>query len=240
MIISRKRTAAVPAADRVVRQAASWCLCYPDDAVAARLPELITIMEAQSAGPGRDALLDFLYAWVATDPDERCRQYVDLFDLDRGHALYLSYWTDGDTRRRGQALARFKAQYRSSGFLLADDQELPDFLPVVLEYAAVVDPVQGTQLLQDYRASLELLRLALVDSGSVFAKVLVAICSTLPGESPKDRAAVQRLASATPPVEAVGLDSVGPPVGPGVGGPGVGGPGPVNIEIEGVTLEAYR
>lgn len=229
MILSRKRTAAVPATDRLIRQASSWCLSYPDDSVSDRLPELIMIMESQPAGAGRDALLDFLYAWTAVDPVERERQYVDLFDLDRGHALYLSYWTDGDTRRRGQALARFKAQYRSSGFLLSDDQELPDFLPIVLEYAAVVDPHQGTQLLQDYRASLELLRFALIDSGSVFAQVLVAICSTLPGESPKDRAAVQQLASATPPIEAVGLDSVGPLSS-----------GPVNVEIEGVTLEAYR
>ena len=208
----------------MIRQVASWCLSYPDDELAGRLPKLIMIMEEQPPGPGRDALSDFLRAWSATDPDERRRHYVDLFDLDRGHALYLSYWTDGDTRRRGQALARFKERYRSSGFLLSDDHELPDFLPIVLEYAAVVDPQQGTQLLQDYRASLELLRLALADSGSVFARVLVAICATLPGESPKDRAAVQQLAAATPPVEAVGLDHAGP----------------VDVAIEGVTLEAYR
>lgn len=239
MIINRKRTAAVSATHRLIRQAASWCLSYPDEAVSQRLPELITIMESQPAGTGRDGLLDFLRAWTAIDPDERRRQYVDLFDLDRGHALYLSYWTDGDTRRRGQALARFKAQYRSSGFLLTDDQELPDFLPIVLEYAAVVDPHQGTQLLQDYRASLELLRLALADSGSVFADVLAAICSTLPGESPKDRAAVQQLASATPPVEAVGLDSMGP-LTAGAMNAGSAGPGPVSVEIDGVTLEAYR
>lgn len=227
MIINRRRTAAVSVTDRLVRQTASWCLSYPDDAICERLPELIKIMESQPAGAGRDALLDFLYPWSAIDPDERRRQYVDLFDLDRRHALYLSYWTDGDTRRRGQALTRFKAQYRSSGFLLSDDQELPDFLPIVLEYAAVVDPHQGTRLLQDYRASLELLRLALTDSGSVFARVLVAVCATLPGESPKDRAAVQQLASATPPVEAVGLDSVGPLTS-----------GPVDVDIAGVTLEA--
>ncbi|QGN33815.1 nitrate reductase molybdenum cofactor assembly chaperone [Microlunatus sp. Gsoil 973] len=206
----KRRRAAVPAADRLIRQVASFCLCYPDDLVSARLPELVAIMESQPTGRGRDALLDFLHAWTAIDPDERRRRYVDLFDLDRGHALYLSYWTDGDTRRRGQALARFKAQYRSSGFLLADDQELPDFLPIVLEYAAVVDPQQGSQLLQDYRASLEMLRFALIDSGSPFALVVAAVCTTLPGESPRSRAEVQQLAPPTPPVETVGLESVGP------------------------------
>jgi nitrate reductase delta subunit len=209
-MITKRRREAVPAVDRVIRQVASYCLSYPDDLVSAQLPELVTIMQAQPVGRGRDALLDFLSAWTAVDADERRRQYVDLFDLDRGHALYLSYWTDGDTRRRGQALARFKAQYRTSGFLLTDDQELPDYLPIVLEYAAIVDPQQGSRLLQEYRASLEMLRFALVDSRSPFALVLAAVCTTLPGESPRSRAEVQQLAPPTPPVETVGLESVGP------------------------------
>jgi nitrate reductase molybdenum cofactor assembly chaperone NarJ/NarW len=207
MIINRSRNGSVSAADRLIRQAASWCLSYPDDAVCERLPELITIMESQPAGIARDSLLDFLGSWTKIDADQRRRKYVELFDLDRGHALYLSYWTDGDTRRRGQALINFKTKYRSSGFLLSDDHELPDYLPIVLEYAAVIDPKQGTQLLQDYRPSLELLRLALADSGSPFAGVLVAVCSTLPGESPRDRAAVQQMAASTPPTETVGLEA---------------------------------
>ena len=57
-----------------------------------------------------------------------------MFDLSRKYALHLSYWTDGDTRRRGEVLARFKQRYRASGFLGNLHGELPDYLPVVLEY----------------------------------------------------------------------------------------------------------
>ena len=137
------------------------------------------------------------------------RQYVDVFDLSRRNALYLSYWTDGDTRRRGDVLARFKAAYRASGFVVDTHGELPDHLPMVLEFAAVADPVAGEELLQDYRASLELVRLALVDRGSPYADALVAVCATLPGPSPADRAAAMALAG-PPPTEQVGLEPFDP------------------------------
>ena len=89
--------------------------------------------------------------------------YVEIFDLSRRHTLYLSYYTDGDTRRRGETLMTIKQRYRRSGFLVDTHGELPDYLPLILEYAARVDPRDGAALLQDFRRSLELLRLALVD-----------------------------------------------------------------------------
>ena len=134
-----------------------------------------------------------------------------MFDLSRKHALYLSYWTDGDTRRRGEVLGRFKAAYRASGFLVDTHGELPDYLPMVLEFAARADLAAGRELLQAYRPSLELLRIALDEKQSPYAGALVAVCATLPGESPATRAAVQAMVDAgRPPVESVGLDAYDP------------------------------
>jgi nitrate reductase delta subunit len=107
-------------------------------------------------------------------------------------------------------LAGFKQRYRRSGFLVDTRGELPDHLPLVLEYAAVGDPVDGTALLQEYRASLELLRLGLTEDGSSYADVVAAVCATLPGVSPPDRAAVMAMAAAGPPVETVGLEPFDP------------------------------
>jgi nitrate reductase molybdenum cofactor assembly chaperone NarJ/NarW len=140
--------------------------------------------------------------------------YVDVFDLSRKHSLYLSYWTDGDTRRRSEVLAAFKQRYRRSGFLVHTGGELPDYLPMVLEYAAIVDPVDGTALLQKYRSSVELLRLALEECGTPYAGVLTAVCSTLPGPSPANRKAVMAMAAAGPPTETVGLEPYGTPLLP--------------------------
>lgn len=138
------------------------------------------------------------------------RAYVEVFDLTGKRSLYLSYWTDGDTRRRGTVLAGFKERYRASGFLVDTHGELPDFLPLVLEYAAIADPADGAALLQEYRAPLELLRLALEDLGTPYAGVLQAVVATLPGISPADRAAAYRMAAQGPPQEAVGLDAYDP------------------------------
>ena len=61
-------------------------------------------------------------------------------------------------------------------------------------------------LLQQNRPGLELLRLALRDVSSPYAAVVEAVCDLLPGPSPKDRAAAERLARTGPPRESVGLE----------------------------------
>jgi nitrate reductase molybdenum cofactor assembly chaperone NarJ/NarW len=195
---------------RVAHQVASWCLGYPDEALQARLPELRAAVGRLPHGPvrsGLDQVLDYL---SATALPELERSYVEVFDLSRKHPLYLSYWTDGDTRRRGEVLARFKQRYRASGFLVDTRGELPDFLPLVLEYSAIADPEDGAVLLQEYRPSLELLKFALIEAATPYAGVVEAVCATLPGASPADAAAVHRIAAAGPPAEEVGLEPYDP------------------------------
>lgn len=193
-------------ATRVVHQVASWCLCYPGAELVERVP-LLRAALAEQAVTSFEAFLDHV---AETAVEQLEREYVDVFDLSRRHALYLSYWTDGDTRRRGEVLAGFKQRYRRSGFLVDTHGELPDFLPLVLEYAALADPVDGAALLQEYRPSLELLRLGLAEDGSAYADVVAAVCVTLPGVSPPDRAAVMAMAAAGPPTETVGLEPYDP------------------------------
>ncbi|MDP1172023.1 hypothetical protein, partial [Klebsiella pneumoniae] len=76
-------------------------------------------------------------------------------------------------------------------------EELPDFLPAVLEFSAHAGPV----LLTENRSGIELLRLALTDFGTPYAAVLDAVCASLPGPSPKDRAEALALARSGPPRE---------------------------------------
>ena len=196
---------------RVVYQVASCCLDYPTAELLERLPLFTSALAEQPDAP-EVAWLDGLVGHLGSTPLDRLQQaYVDQFDLSRKHALYLSYWTDGDTRRRGEVLGRFKSAYRASGFLVDTHGELPDYLPMVLEFAARADLDAGRELLQAYRPSLELLRIALDEKQSPYAGALVAVCATLPGESPATRAAVQAMVDAGgPPVESVGLDAYDP------------------------------
>ena len=189
---------------RVVHQVASWCLSYPDDELLGRLPMLRAALADDPASRLLQPLLDHL---DTTGADELRREYLDLFDLSRRHTLYLTYWTDGDTRRRGASLGAFKQAYRDSGFLVNLRGELPDHLPIVLEFCACADPERGIQLLQQYRPALELLRRSLVKVDSDYASALEAVCSTIPGDAPSDPAAA--LGSQIP-VETVGLEPYDP------------------------------
>ncbi|MBD0292097.1 MAG: nitrate reductase molybdenum cofactor assembly chaperone [Jiangellaceae bacterium] len=197
--MTRERDAAV------VCQAASILLQYPDDVVRARLPVVSAAVAALLPGKSRAALSAFLDHVRATPGRELAEHYVATFDRRRRCCMYLTWWTDGETRRRGQSLAVLKDRYRRGGLELGPD-ELPDYLPVVLEYAATGDLTDGLAVLQEHRAGVELLRLALQDAGSQYASVVEAVCALLPGPSPRDRAAAQRLAQTGPPTESVGLE----------------------------------
>jgi len=162
-------------------QDASRLLCYPDEDLYAEPPVL--------AG----------FPWMP--PPELARHYVETFDLRRRCCLYMTYYRDGDTRRRGASLAALKARYRADGLELAGG-ELPDFLPVMLEFCALTG---SPDLLIEHRPGLELLRMALADRSSPYAGVIEAVCGTLPGPGPKDRAEALRMAQAGPPTETVGV-----------------------------------
>jgi len=192
-------------AQAVVLQAASVCLQYPDETVLSTLPLVRRAVNQLPAGTPAERLTAFLDAAAATPPTRMTQHYVEIFDTRRRCCLYLTWWTDGETRRRGSALAALKARYRSAGVEL-DTAELPDFLPAVLEFAATADLAAGLQLLQEHRAGIELLRLALLDAGTPYAGPVEAVCALLPGPSPADVAAAKALARNGPPREQVGLE----------------------------------
>ncbi len=186
-------------------QAASLVLSYPDESL---LDCLDTIEAALAGTPAAADFADVLGHLRSSDLITLQSFHVQEFDLSRRHALHLTYWTEGDTRRRGEVLARFKKVYRDSGLLVDTGGELPDHLPMVLEFA-VHDPARGAELLQQWRPSLELLRIGLEEDDLPHTGVLRAICATLPGESPKSRTEVQKLVQAIQPVESVGLEPYG-------------------------------
>ena len=188
---------------------ASVLLQYPTAALFEGLDHLDAAAAATGPRAARQALGRFL-AWLrATPPDQVAQQYVATFDLRRRCALYLTYYRFGDTRRRGMAMLEFKAAYRAAGFE-PSDAELPDYLPMVLDFAALTP--RGTALLHRHRADLELLRHALHEAGTPYADVAEAICAQLPRLGRRDLVLVRKaLQSDGPPSEEVGLEPFAPP-----------------------------
>ena len=192
----------IPRKHRVIYAGAAVLLSYPDQ----KQRKLLGMVEQAAAEAGVSEHFSPTIAHLRSMRLLDAQSWhVQEFDLSRRHALHLTYWTDGDTRRRGEVLAAFKQTYRDSGLLVDLAGELPDYLPMVLEFAAKGSPAAGVGLLNTYRASLELLRLSLESDGFPHAGVVAAVCQTLGGPSPSSRAEVERLLGG-PPVETVGLE----------------------------------
>src|SRR5665811_1231821 len=103
--------------------------------------------------------------------------FTATFDLKRKCCPYLTYYAAGDTRRRGMALVRFVEAYRAAGWEVAAE-ELPDYLPIVLEFSALSDSPIAQELLAAHRAGIEVLRTALSTCASPYAHVSSAVRRT--------------------------------------------------------------
>lgn len=189
------------------RLAASWLLWYPDDLLLSRLDDIAHVtgdLPDRMAAP----LRSFLGYLNDTPVREVQAHYVATFDMKRKACPYLTYWTDGDTRNRGRAILRFKQAYLEAGFD-AGNVELADHLAMVLEFAAVGDPLTGDALLAEHSVPIHLLREALAKLGSAYVHVLDAIVVTLPSITPDIELRMAQLAASGPPAESVGLEPFG-------------------------------
>ena len=192
-------------------QLLSVLLRYPDDRLAAAHDEVAAaVAELPRRAPEKEPLERFLAHLLETDPLALAESYVETFDLRRRTSLYLGWYLHGDTRKRGMALLRLKRLYAAAGLELAAD-ELPDYLPLVLEFAALGPDGAGETLLREHRAALELLRANLHEAASPYAHLLDALCAGLPRLTAVERERVRRLAADGPPSEQVGLEPFAPP-----------------------------
>jgi nitrate reductase delta subunit len=176
----------------------SALLQYPTADLLAARQELA---QATAGVGGIERFLSWLDAVTLGDVQ---RAYVETFDFDRRATLYLTFHSHGDRRQRGLELVRLKRRYADAGFPLGG-HELPDFLPVLLEFAALASE-DGERLLNEQRVQVELIRARLHDLDSPYASLLDALVASLPRLRRDQAAAARRLAEEGPPSELVGLE----------------------------------
>ncbi|MFD9891613.1 nitrate reductase molybdenum cofactor assembly chaperone [Amycolatopsis sp. NPDC059027] len=186
----------------VLRQLCGWCLQYPDESVLGKLPLFrACLAELDPASPGHAELTRTIRYLSGGEPLSLAAHYVEVFERKPRRTLHLSWFTDGDTRRRGQTLAALKAFYRDHGFVPAEN-ELPDFLPVLLEFAANAVPTAADGLLARFTPALRLLHRHLGTLDTPYRDTVAVVLATAP--PPDERAAVA-LSETGPPAELVGL-----------------------------------
>ncbi len=151
-------------------------IAYPEAPLVRAMPEIMGELAAEKRLPegvrvqlvrlctmlGRDDLIDL---------QER---YVALFDRTRSLSLHLFEHVHGDSRDRGPAMVDLLSIYRKQGLEIADN-ELPDYLPVYIEYAATLGDGAAVSALGDIAAILAPVRDRLARRESPYAPVFDAL-----------------------------------------------------------------
>lgn len=191
----------------------SILLRYPDDVVLAHREEVAGAVHELPDSAEKRAMHGFLDYWLEADAHRLQAEYTATFDFRGRGNLYLSYYTYGDQRLRGQALAEMKQVYEAAGYEL-ESTELPDHLPLVLEFAAE-EPEAGGRLLAEFRGAIELIHRSLGRDESPYAPLVEALAGMLPELDEKEIGNLRQLIAQGPPQETVGLEPYGAQTPPG-------------------------
>ena len=158
-------------------------LGYPDAALREHLDEMRQALHDEAAvQPARlaelDALIDSIATQSAIDAEA---DYVQLFDSGRRTSLHLFEHVHGDSRDRGPAMIDLAQTFEAAGLYLAEG-EMPDHLPVVLEYASTQPPREAKAFLGEMAHIFNVIFSALAKRQSRYASVLGALIE-LAGET---------------------------------------------------------
>ncbi|MDF3881055.1 nitrate reductase molybdenum cofactor assembly chaperone [Cupriavidus basilensis] len=151
-------------------------LAYPGEELRASLVPMRDLVAASRSlsDPGRDSLLALIDGMQRRDPYELEARYVDTFDRGRATALHLFEHVHGDSRERGQALVDLLQTYEAAGLFLGAG-ELPDYLPVVLEFAATQPGQTAREFLAEMAHILNAVHTALAERHSPYHAAIAAV-----------------------------------------------------------------
>ena len=131
----------------------------------------------------RNQVIDFL-DYVEQKPlEELAKEYVVTFDLSEDSNLDLTSLLCPDDRKRGLVLANLKSIYQQSD-LEIDSGELPDYLPMILEFLSVADQEASAAVLEIVRPGMEKLWEQLKKINSPYAGILEACLISIVGIGP--------------------------------------------------------
>lgn len=165
-------------------KALSLLLSYPTAELKEAVDEIRAVIHAGVDGPiwalhKLDRLIDDLKALDLYELQER---YVFLFDRTRSLSLHLFEHVHGESRDRGQAMVDLKMLYAEAG-LEIDARELPDFLPLFLEYLSLLPAEEAKALLAEPIAVLVALKERLTKRQSVYTPIF-ALLETMAEAAP--------------------------------------------------------
>jgi nitrate reductase delta subunit len=178
-------------------KALSALLDYPTAEMVASLSAIEAAL-AEERALGEEELLavrHFICNLERRDLLDLQERWVNLFDRSKRLALHLYEHSYGESRDRGQAMVNLALTYRMNGFELAAS-EMPDYLPLFLEFLSVIPEVHARRYLTDATEIIEALRIRLEERDSTYAALLGALVSLAHREA--DDAEVEAILAGEP------------------------------------------
>jgi len=162
----------------------SLLLAYPTAGLQQAADELRAVLDTEKLvpKPARLQLEALLTDMAGADLYDLQERYVLLFDRTRSLSLHLFEHVHGESRDRGQAMVDLLAVYAARG-LAAVKNELPDFIPLFLEFLATLPQAEACEMLAQPAHILAALAERLRKRGSPYEAVfraLLALSSVKP------------------------------------------------------------
>ena len=170
---------------------------YPSAEVVEARSALIDVVreETRLSAALRDSLTNFVQQLCSAELMDSQEAYVALFDRGRSLSLLLFEHVHGESRARGQAMVDLLQQYRDAGLEL-NAKELPDYIPLFLEYLSTRDEDEAAQGLGDVHPILALLSARLQERESAYHLLFDALLAMI--DIQPDMAALRGKAAAEP------------------------------------------
>ena len=163
----------------------SLLLSYPTQQLMDEMPELVAALDqSKLAKTHKDRLASLGQNIAELDLYDAQERYVHLFDRTRSLSLHLFEHVHGESRDRGQAMVDLKEMYDAQG-LEIEAKELPDHLPVFLEFLSTQSDEDARELLGQTVHILTFLRERLKKRNSVYAKAFQVLEALAAGKAEK-------------------------------------------------------
>ena len=186
----------------------SLLLSYPEAETLMALDEMAAVIEQETRLPEahKKSLLALINTYRGADLLDLQEQYVALFDRGRFLSLHIFEHVHGESRDRGQAMVNLLQMYEAHGFELST-QELPDYIPLFLEFLSQQAFAEAVQLLHDAMPVLSLLGARLAERGSEFQAIFDAL-EGIAGEPEGISEIRQQAATETPDETLLHMDEI--------------------------------
>ncbi|MCF8473433.1 MAG: nitrate reductase molybdenum cofactor assembly chaperone [Emcibacter sp.] len=151
-------------------------LSYPTDDLMKHMDDLMQVLEREKFLPAKNLkkIKAFVGEFKTRNMYDIQENYVELFDRGRAHCLQLFEHIHGESRDRGQAMVNLAEAYGEKGFFI-NSGELPDYLPLFLEFLSLCPADEATELLGDPITVIAAIGVKLKKRGSSYAVVFEAL-----------------------------------------------------------------